>query len=150
MGRRTNRDWQRQLEMLLREAAQTAKGLSGRGCWPTEWRSAMPDVVRDRNEAYGYVSASYKPAPPTAQQIDRFDEIANAVSSCGDLTDTRRNLIWDRAHGVPVKISARRLGVSRYTLWREYNKALASFGAHLIACNISNKATVQHRRVSAA
>ena len=150
MGRRTNRDWQRNLEALLREAAQTAKGLSGRGCWPAEWRSAMPDVVRDRNEAYGWVSASYKPAPPTAQQIDRFDEIAKAVSSCNDLTDTHRNLIWDRAHNVPVKVSGRRLGVSRYTLWREYNKALAALGAHLIASNISNKATMQHKRICAA
>ena len=63
------------LTWLLKDAAQTLRSLKVRGCFPAGYQSAMPDVVHDFMDAYGWEAATVTRTQPSNAEIDRMDAV---------------------------------------------------------------------------
>ena len=61
------------LEAELIRAARTMQALRVSGLRPAALRSAMPEVLRDLNESYGWTGARCRPACPTPEEIAAMD-----------------------------------------------------------------------------
>lgn len=88
------------------EAADTLRRLPRHGLFPDGTRSFWPDVVRKRQEAYGYDQVQVRPAAPTGREIDRLDEVLAVILK---LDHRHRVVVWGRAKGRPWRDIKRRL-----------------------------------------
>ena len=88
---------------------------------PKGFRSSMPDVVRDWQEAYGYNKVEVRVIPS--------DRAITALDRClawtMQLEPRDRTIVWARAsHRVPWKAIAKRLNRSEASVRRYYQLAL--------------------------
>jgi hypothetical protein len=127
----SNRDWQKPIKRLLREAWATQHNLPRTGTRPAGYGSTMPDYVRDVAESYGYDAAMIGRVAPTAAAIDRLDMALAAMASPG-LDPFDRRLLWARAADVAWKKIELRERRNRSSLWRVYDRALAEFALRII------------------
>jgi hypothetical protein len=127
----SNRDWQKPIKRLLREAWATQHNLPRTGTRPAGYGSTMPDYIRDVAESYGYDAATIGRITPTAEQIDRLDMVLAAMAQA-DLDSLGRALLWLRAANLPWKNAERKHKMSRVRLWRLYERALAEFALTII------------------
>jgi hypothetical protein len=113
----------------IREAAHTLRLLPnyhpGR-----YYRGAWPDILRNPNEAYGYVQSDSKPSPPSAAAIDRLDEVIMEWMKLADAEDMR--LMWSWALGIPASAVARGARIHRSTIHR---RRMAAFKKLAVGLN---------------
>lgn len=85
-------------------------------------RSAWPPILRDFWETYGLDPVKIRMGPPTADGIQRMDEVLDWLLW---LEPEQTRLVWSRAEGVPWKVIMRKIGVSRSTAWRLWSSSMA-------------------------
>jgi DNA-binding NarL/FixJ family response regulator len=86
----------------LAEAMQTLRRLGSKGVFPSQLRSAHPDIVRLASESYGYGAARVQ-RHATAAEISRMDALLPHLHALPP--DERQ-----AATGVALGLSLRRLG----------------------------------------
>lgn len=57
----------------LEAAGATLLAMRGKSPWPSTYRCALPEVLHEAVEAYGYTEAEIRPAVPDARAITRMD-----------------------------------------------------------------------------
>ncbi len=123
-----------QLEKLIREAWRTLVSLPAQGCRPATYRSAMPEIVRERwdfNSATERWAENKRPGPdPDA--ITRLDNVMLWIAAA-PLTAHQRGLIWEKAKGRKYTDLAYQAGCHERTIRRHHFNALAEVCATAIA-----------------
>ena len=89
---------ERAVEKWLREAAATYNGLRVSGGAPGPLRAWWPEVVRTREDAYGYHKPKVLPAIPSPAAIDRLRQVESWVNKW--LSTDERRVVWERAAGL--------------------------------------------------
>lgn len=102
----------------IREAVNTLARLPMDGLRPAGYRSFWPDVVHDKNEAYGWEAATINSSPVSAREITRMDEVLEWMRW---LDKDRAAVVWMHAEGrdrmdIQLKVGAAKTKV--WSLWK--------------------------------
>ena len=126
----------------LREAAQTQQALRlKRHSFPDGYTSVWPQVIHDTVEAYGWEGDPWglyglrqpRLANPSPAKIDRMDEVLGWLLW---LDGQARRLVWARACRIKWRYLERARKLSRQTLTKQHDEALAIILLRLIENDI--------------
>lgn len=90
------------------------------GLYPAGYGTAMPEVIRDAREAYGWDGAEARPAIPSAREIAEVDRLAQHLLS---LAPADRKILSGLGLGLRYDVIARHVG-QHVALTRERGDAL--------------------------
>ena len=115
------------LKRDIRTAWIVARTRKEPGCWPAQYRSSMPEIVREFFESYGLEKEKIGNLPPSNRDIDVHDAVHAAMAS-HKLVAHDRHLLWARAAKIGWKQLVRETYIPERTLRRHYSQALMAFG----------------------
>ncbi|WP_066017908.1 response regulator transcription factor [Endozoicomonas sp.] len=90
--------------------------------------SYWPEFNPNRWEVYHSEDARIKPAPPSADAVDRMVECMRWLRW---LSEEERELLWLRASGMSWRSIAEEMGLNRKTPFARWSRAMSKIGIHL-------------------
>lgn len=112
----------------IEEAATTLRRLNVSGLKPKVYGSSWPDVIHEFSEAYGYNDLVVRLGPPSAEAITLMDQTMEWLHW---LEVEQVQVVWLYAEGVPRKVIAAKVGLSRAAIWRMWASALTVIATRL-------------------
>ncbi len=133
-----------QVEARLIDAGRTLMAMQVPGTAPAGFRSAMPEIVRDVDESYGWDGSLTRPGPPGARAIARMDQALSWIPLIPADKPGYRRVVGARMLVHPetdrhvfgwVRIGAR-LGIAHETARRWHAIALTIIAGRLNATGL--------------